>query len=185
MSEKSCCISDDLRKCRSEFLASSRPALSSFLPFRKQVKMSVIGRWTLARIASFVGGGEVGSPHVLDTHRPRGFVMRKFVPPEQSRRTGVQGCSLRKQAMRLFDPPKYASIRFRSDVPIEVKFDGKCGNVVHHAGPWLSSGDWWNEFAWNRKEWDVELQFADGNQAAYRIFLDLYTRQAGVEGSYD
>ena len=35
---------------------------------------------TVARLASLVGDANIGSPELLDTHRPEGFRMRRFVP---------------------------------------------------------------------------------------------------------
>jgi protein ImuB len=35
---------------------------------------------TLARLAKLVGAANIGSPELLDTHRPEGFRMRRFVP---------------------------------------------------------------------------------------------------------
>ena len=32
--------------------------------------------------------------------------------------------------------------------------------VVARQGPYLASGDWWDEKRWERREWDMEL--ADG-----------------------
>jgi len=61
------------------------------------------------------------------------------------------------------------------------------GTVIHCAGPWRSSGNWWEEGAgrageagkapfppllpWDVDEWDVSL--TDG--AVYRIFRNLET----------
>jgi hypothetical protein len=70
-------------------------------------------------------------------------------------------------------------------VPLRLSFDGKSGDVIQHSPPWLASGDWWNEMGYDRKEWDVEVQFADGTKAKYRIFLDLFTNQPFIDGSYD
>lgn len=138
-----------------------------------------------ARLSNLMGKHEVGSPELLDTHRPRAFVMARF-EPETEPDTPIRPRSwYSKVALRLFDPAKRASIRIRSDVPLHVSFDGKSGDVIEHSPPWLASGDWWNEMGYDRKEWDVEVQFADGTKAKYRIFVDLFSNQPFIDGSYD
>jgi protein ImuB len=138
-----------------------------------------------ARLANLVGNGEVGSLELLDTHRPRAFVMARF-EPETDISTPIRlRTSSSKVALRLFDPARRANIRIRSDVPLHVSFDGKSGDVIEHSAPWLASGDWWNELAYDRKEWDVEVRFADGTKAKYRISLNLFTNQPLIDGSYD
>jgi len=138
-----------------------------------------------ARLADLVGKHEVGSLELLDTHRPRAFVMARF-EPETDPATSTRSRSWPSRVgLRLFDPAKRANIRIRSDVPLRLSFDGKSGDVIQHSPPWLASGDWWNEMGYDRKEWDVEVQFADGTKAKYRIFLDLFTNQPFIDGSYD
>ena len=39
---------------------------------------------TIARLAKLVGAANIGSPELLDTHRPEGFRMRRFVPNRDS-----------------------------------------------------------------------------------------------------
>jgi protein ImuB len=140
---------------------------------------------TVARLSNLVGEDQVGSPELVDSHRPRAFVMAKFEPVAVSGSKSPSRTWSPRVALRLFEPAKKASIRVRSDVPLQLSFDGKRGEVVHHSAPWLSSGEWWTETEWNRKEWDVQLQFADGSIADYRIFVDLRTNQCFLEGSYD
>jgi protein ImuB len=55
------------------------------------------------------------------------------------------------------------------------------GVVVSSAGPWRTSGAWWEESAWSRDEWDVAL--ADGT--VYRVFRDRTTDGWFVEGIVD
>ncbi len=60
------------------------------------------------------------------------------------------------------------------------------GPIVQAAGPWRSSGAWWQssterDGAWDRDEWDVSLE----SGAAYRIFQDRATGQWWVEGEID
>jgi protein ImuB len=136
-----------------------------------------------ARLATLVGKNEVGSLELLDTHRPRAFVMARFEPDTDTPMRSRGSSS--KVALRLYDPAKRANIRIRSDVPLYVSFDGKGGDVIQHSLPWLASGDWWNELGYDRKEWDVEVQFSDGTKAKYRIFLDLFSNQPFIHGSYD
>jgi protein ImuB len=138
---------------------------------------------TIARLSNLVGKDQIGSPEILDSNRPRGFVMGKFAPARDEKKS--PRTLLPKMALRLFEPPKRARIRLRSDVPIQVSFDGKTGAVINHTAPWLSSGEWWNDIGWNRKEWDVELRFETGATANYRIFVDLFTNTPFVEGTYD
>jgi protein ImuB len=58
------------------------------------------------------------------------------------------------------------------------------GNVLWKAGPWRSSGDWWEREAWSRDEWDIALQTAEGI-ALYRLVRDLLGGGWFVEGTYD
>jgi protein ImuB len=140
---------------------------------------------TIARLANLVGEDHVGSPELLDSHRPRAFVMAKFEPLTVSDSKPSSRSKSLTVALRLFEPPKKASIRVRSDVPLQLSFDGRNGLVINHSPPWLSSGQWWTDGEWSRKEWDVELQFPDGTIGYYRIFIDLFTNQCFLEGSYD
>jgi protein ImuB len=60
------------------------------------------------------------------------------------------------------------------------------GAITQAAGPWRSSGAWWqpstdSDGAWDRDEWDVALE----SGAAYRIFQDRKTGQWWVEGEID
>ena len=58
------------------------------------------------------------------------------------------------------------------------------GAVLWKAGPWRSSGDWWEREAWSRDEWDIALQTADG-AGLFRLMHDLLGGSWFVEGSYD
>lgn len=150
------------------------------------VKLSL----TLARIRAIVGEGRVGSPELLDTHRPGAFQVgnslayaRGSVPGRSSdpshdrtRALASQGVAL---ALRIFRPPRVARVALASGQPSFVAAEGIRGKVLEYAGPWRSSGDWWTADSWSRDEWDIAL--SDG--ALYRIYCE--TRGWFVEGSYD
>ena len=77
--------------------------------------------------------------------------------------------------------------------PIAIRFGVRLrdsafqdGPITQAAGPWRSSGAWWQpttdvDGAWDRDEWDVALE----SGAAYRIFQDRKTGQWWVEGEID
>jgi protein ImuB len=58
------------------------------------------------------------------------------------------------------------------------------GDVRAYAGPWRTSGGWWDLLktaTWDRDEWDVEL--ADGS--VYRLVRHRGTGHWEVEGIFD
>jgi protein ImuB len=132
---------------------------------------------TLARIAAVVGEENVGSPELVDTHRPGAFRMRGI---------GIHACmpSAEKHrheclfhlAFRAFRPPLAAKVQ--ADF---LSAPGIRGKIARQAGPWRTSGDWWTPDPWSRDEWDIEL--TDG--ALYRIYCDAQTGRWFIEGSYD
>jgi len=144
---------------------------------------------TLARLKSLVGDENVGSPVLLDTHRPRAFEMRRygggFLAASPRRRVAASlplARSLPLSAslpLRTIRPPRPARVQMAAGQPVHVQADGVRGHVISSAGPWRTSGDWWTADPWARDEWDVAL--SDG--ALYRI----YSEQGRwfVEGSYD
>jgi protein ImuB len=141
---------------------------------------------TMQRIAGMVGKENVGTPVLLDTHRPDAFSMGELntkpldlkqpsndapAPPPETIRLVI----------RLFRPVLTATVTVAEWIPKHVAAAGVKGNVLHSAGPWKTSGEWWATTAWTREEWDVELD--DG--ALYRIFQQPQTRQWYVSGVYD
>lgn len=143
---------------------------------------------TLARIEGMVGKANVGSPVLLDTHRPDGFQMAALdtLSIENAQRT-ISMETLRTQqqmlrlAMRLFRPALHAHVRVAGITPKDVIAQGVKGKVIQWAGPWKTSGEWWTSTSWIHEEWDVELD--DG--ALYRIYRELQTRKWYVHGIYD
>src|SRR5208337_649555 len=90
-------------------------------------------------------------------------------------------------ALRRFRPPLRAAVTLESGELVRVVCSKKKevqGNVLWKAGPWRSSGDWWEREAWARDEWDIALQNAD-SVALYRLMHDLLGGGWFVEGTYD
>jgi protein ImuB len=135
---------------------------------------------TVARITHFVGAGNIGSPRVLETHRPDGFIMDPFTPVSSPQKDlELTDCQVRF-AFRRFRPPQLANVVVNS-APIHITSSVARGEVRTAKGPWFTSGNWWRTDKWRREEWDVALR----GGALYRIFRDLKTELWFVEGNYD
>ena len=129
---------------------------------------------TVARLAKLVGSANVGSPELVDTHRPGEFRMSRFRPPaneESPRRKFKNGTELaitepaanespsRRSSVgfRMFRPRLPATIELHDGIPSRVVFRGVYGSVIAVSGPWRTSGDWWREDFWLQDEWDIEV----------------------------
>jgi protein ImuB len=129
---------------------------------------------TVARLAKLVGSANVGSPELVDTHRPGEFRMSRFRPPaneESPRRKFKNGTELaitepaanespsRRSSVgfRMFRPRLPATIELHDGIPSRVVFRGVYGSVIAVSGPWRTSGDWWREDSWLQDEWDIEV----------------------------
>jgi len=152
---------------------------------------------TLARIAGIVGQNNVGSLQLLDTHRPEAFRMNRFAPDQRQNQPkrndkNNDGASRKPNegavtALRIFRPPARATVTLREGRPVTIACPKRkeiCGEILWAAGPWRSSGDWWEQEGWARDEWDIALQEAN-SITLYRLVRDLLSGQWQVEGSYD
>jgi len=160
---------------------------------------------TLARIAGIVGEDKVGSLQLLDTHRPEGFRMQPFVLGEKESGHGFSRINTDKTrnhsvsphfrgessddlvtALRMFRPPKKVAVTVHDGKPMHLSGTKKeiCGDILWAAGPWRSSGDWWEQDGWSRDEWDIAVQGESGI-ALYRLVRDLLAGKWILEGTYD
>jgi protein ImuB len=139
---------------------------------------------TLARIGNIVGSKNLGSPELLDTHRPDAFRIHHFIPPNRKTQKGLSRRRSRSIAMRIFRPPLEARVEMLGGQPSRIFFARKSGRITTARGPWNSSGEWWRDQPWKREEWDVEIQTGE-NHALYRIYQDQYTKQWFVYAMYD
>jgi protein ImuB len=142
---------------------------------------------TLARIRALVGEGHVGSPELLDTHRPGAFRMAEEEPlpdgrgsvPSRDRQGAVLQLKPKPLVLRVFRPPREARVALAAGQPSFVVAEGVRGNVVERSGPWRTSGDWWTNDPWSRDEWDIAL----GDGGLYRLYCE--PRGWFLEGCYD
>ena len=139
----------------------------------------------MARLHALMGETRCGSPEVIDSWQPGAFAMKTFMPGPGTRDPGA-GIQLRTLGSLIPDPGSRvmaALRRFRHPVPIRVHVKqgkpssvsimkrGLSGGAIDScAGPWRTSGAWWDTRIpspesrfpdpWDRDEWDVAL--ADG-----------------------
>ncbi len=164
--------------------ARPRPAQNGlFLPSSPEPEKLEL---TLARIAGMVGAQKAGSLQLQDTHRREGFLMQHFAPEETA---ALKPCSTQSTvtALRIFRPPVRAAVTMRDGKPARLACAKRKlieGEILWAAGPWRSSGDWWEQAGWARDEWDIALQQETGI-ALYRLVRDLLSGGWFVEGTYD
>ena len=149
---------------------------------------------TLARLAKLVGEENIGSPALLDTHRPDAFAMNRFVlPGKKSKRQVARIGNRQSLGLRMFRPPLRAVVETQQGWPTQISAWGKqrsvYGKVVQVAGPWRTTGDWWREDRWARDEWDVAVTASNKTSSEppglYRIYRKLNSEMWFVEGNYD
>ena len=151
---------------------------------------------TLARLSKLVGEQNIGSPMLLDTHRPDAFSMKRFVVNskeirKRGKRSSNQSEIGTRQCLgfRMFRPPLRAIVEVNNGLPKQISAWGKqrsiYGKVINLAGPWRITGDWWRNDCWARDEWDVAVESNRDQQAAYRIYRELNSGNWFIEGNYD
>jgi protein ImuB len=125
---------------------------------------------TLARLTALLGTDRVGSPVLEETHRPDAFRVEPFswslnadesphrraiarAPlPEGGGRVRASICALRR-----FRPAASAAVFVSDNVPAHLQSDKIRGEIIDQRGPYLLSGNWWDEKSWARAEWDLEV----------------------------
>lgn len=138
---------------------------------------------TLAQIEAMVGDGRVGSPRLLDTHRPDGFVMDRFAVTEAAVATATPESSIMLRRVRPATPLRMW-LDTASGKPCSFAFESRRYNVVAAFGPWRLSGEWWSERAWSQDEWDVHA--THGDSTLYCVLShDLLHHRWRLEAMYD
>ena len=147
----------------------------------------------MARLGALVGEGRCGSAVLLDSHRPDAFVMGRFtvnsqpptsnfqLPMPTARESSLERCP---PLLRRFRPPVAIRVGVEGGRPVRVAIDRRGmpgGTVRQAAGPWRTSGGWWEPAHWNRDEWDVA--FDDG--AVCRVYRDRATGVWFLDGIFD
>ena len=158
----------------------------------------------MARLNALMGEGRCGTPAQVDSWRPGACAVALFapseLPPAPSAPRALPAPSAAPQApavvaLRRFRFPVPARVMVEQGKPVRVTTDrrGMAGGPVERAaGPWRTSGQWWEEggaggaggigvVPWDRDEWDVTL--SDG--ATYRVFTERGTRAWFVDGLFD
>ena len=122
---------------------AAQPAKQQFHLFETPLRDPSRLHETLTRLTGLLGRERVGTPVLEDSHRPDAFRVEPFaweLPSSPNEPPPLIGPALR---------------RFRAGF-----FPGLDAAVVARQGPYLASGDWWDEKKWQSAEWDLEL--ADG-----------------------
>jgi len=182
-----------------------------FLPIAPEAEKLEI---TLGRIKAVIGEHRAGIARLLDSHRPEGFRLDRFVVtvPQKNSSTMSEDASPPALAMRMIRPLRRLRVRLEDGRPISLWAETKQnsreklqGKILWSAGPWRSSGNWWAENtqpndsnvqqpgSWDREEWDIALLSPDTNiikkneneVTLYRIYCDLATGHWFADASYD
>jgi protein ImuB len=156
----------------------------------------------IARLTALMGEGHVGSPALIDTWKPGAFEMQPFRVRDASATSPVNAKSddaLQEAklhaALRRFRFPVPTRVVVQEGRPIRVQTDRQgftSGAIVQAAGPWRTSGNWWETpgprmksenggDAWDRDEWDVAMP--DGT--VYRLVVEREVGQWFLEGVID
>ena len=102
----------------------------------------------MARLQALMGETRCGSPALVDSWKPGAFEMRSFAPRDEGSgadpRSPIPTVAV---ALRRFRHPVPARVGVANGKPVRVTIDRRGfsgGGVAGCAGPWRTSGGWWN-----------------------------------------
>ncbi len=141
---------------------ATKPTRQQFSLFESALRDPAQLSETLARLTGLLGAERVGTPVLEETHRPDAFRMEAFsweLPDVSEALPAVASAvpSGHAPALRRFRSAARASVLLEDNQPAHLRSAEAQGAVAEQAGPYMASGNWWDENAWARAEWDLEL----------------------------
>jgi Nucleotidyltransferase/DNA polymerase involved in DNA repair len=132
----------------------SRPTRQQFGLFETALRDPAQLHETLARLIGLLGADRVGHPVLEETHRPDAFHMEPFAweLPDNAEQEQPLAIPLRR-----FRKPPPATVLLEENKPVHIRAGKIEGGAIAQAGPYPLSGNWWDESAWSRVEWDVQI----------------------------
>ena len=122
----------------------SKPAKEQFGLFETTLRNPHRLSETLACLTALLGADRAGRPILEETHKPDAFRMEPFM-------WEVASIDLN----RLEATPRLVLRRFRPAASTSEFFSEN--RIAEQCGPYLASGNWWEETAWARADWDLQL----------------------------
>src|SRR2546423_555824 len=135
---------------------TTKPSFEQFHLFETALRDPMRLTETLARLTCLLGSECVVTPVLEDTHRPDAFRMEPFAWQLSEPKTELPPLSA--TALRRFRMALPASVLLAKNRPVHFRSAKVQGAVRAEKGPYLASGNWWDENAWARADWDVELE---------------------------
>jgi protein ImuB len=142
---------------------TAKPSFEQFHLFETALRDPTRLTETLARLTGLLGSDRVGTPVLEETHRPDAFRMEPFSWRASVLPNGKDSFRPRTAdatvtcALRRFRASVPASISLRRNRPAHFRSAKVQGEVRKAKGPFMASGNWWDEKGWDRAEWDLEL----------------------------
>ena len=141
----------------------SKPAREQFGFFETTLRNPHQLSETLARLTALLGADRVGTPVLEETHRPDAFRLEPFAwAVESAVPSGESSHALRTAhataVLRRFRAAVSASVWLDADTPAHLRSTEIWGKILKQRGPYLISGNWWDEKSWAHAEWDLEME---------------------------
>ena len=134
----------------------------------------------IARLGSIVGEENVGSPVLSNSFCDDAFVMGAFQPSPQSATPTYP--RLPRFPLRRYRPAPQINVVSNHATPSLLYWRGQRIELAYVAGPWKSSGYWWDGRRWEASEWDaVVLETAQALRLRHEPGLATWC----VVGEYD
>jgi protein ImuB len=109
---------------------------------------------TLTRLTALLGSDRVGTPVLEETHQSDRFYIEPFsLELPDSNPIDSPG----RVALRRLRPTASGSVLLDGDKLVHLRSPEMSGTVSTQKGPYVGSGNWWDEKAWTSREWDLEL----------------------------
>jgi protein ImuB len=136
----------------------------------------------LSRLVALVGADNVSAIAPADSYHPDAWAPAPLRPDGEAAPVDP-GPSDDVLAFRRLRPPRRVTVEIdaagRPAAVIGAFSD--VAHVLRCAGPWRTSGDWWDADRWSRDEWDVALD----DHTVIRLAHDLLHATWLLDGVYD
>ena len=112
--------------------------------------------FTIIDLAAILGKDRVGRVRLLASRRPDAFTMENFLAGQHHAASVTSTPSMASLPLRLLREASPANVFFTGQQPAAVQTKEALHHITNADGPWLLSGDWWDDDAWEREVWECE-----------------------------